>query len=61
MMLLNLLAVRTYVKLFYNYFIHSGSITTATNKTKNAKDLISTVLYLKEIYEKIKNKNSEII
>lgn len=42
---------------FYNYFIRSGSITTAKKKTKNAKDIISTVHYLKELYEKIEDKN----
>lgn len=42
---------------YYNYYIRSGSITTVKNKTKNAKDIISTVLYLNEIYEEIADKN----
>ncbi len=41
---------------FYNYFIRMGSITTAKKKTKNAKDLISTVHYLNNLYEKIEDK-----
>lgn len=37
----------------YNYYIRDNSITTSKNKTKNAIDLIQTVYYLKEQYEKI--------
>ena len=41
---------------FYNYYIRSGSITTAKKK-KNATDIIATVRFLKEKYEAIEDRS----
>lgn len=41
---------------FYNYYIHSGSITQKRDLSKNAHDLYETCRELIELYEKIEDK-----